>query len=329
MRFVRAVLYGPAELRAGWRLLVFLCLIVITFLVMTPLLSPLRGHLNTQESRAVTRTLATLVPLLIAGAVMAKLEGRKMAYYGLPWRNTLGRQFWLGVIIGFPTMTAVVAAMHLAGVLSFTEGTPRGSVIWLYAIAYALFFIVGALFEEFLCRGYLLFTLMTGVGFWPAAVLSSLLFGILHTGNPGETLFGCFSTGVFGFLFCVMLRRTGSLWMPVGFHAAYNWGEAFFYGTPDSGMLSEQRFLTAKLSGPVWLTGGTAGPEGSCLCVAIVVLVTIAFAFWRRETKFPSPNAIRPLPSAMLAAPAVTTIADQQACDAPPAAPDRPAAVEQ
>jgi hypothetical protein len=198
--------------------------------------------------------------------------------------------------------------LYLAGALSFTEGTPQGSVIWLYAVGYGFYFVLGALLEEFSCRGYLLFTLTTGVGFWPAAVLSSILFGLLHTRNPGETAIGCFSTGVFGLLFCLMLRRSGNLWMPIGFHAAYNWGEAFFYGTPDSGLLSPERFLTAKLSGPNWLTGGSAGPEGSYLCLAILALVAIGFGIWQRDVKYPNPAALRKT----LPAPAPVSLPDSR-----------------
>ena len=304
MNLVRAVFYGPSELRAGWRLLIFFVFFIVASLVVVMLSSPLGGHLNTVESRRIVGTLASLIPLLAAGVLMAKIEGRRMADYGLPWRQSLGKQFWQGALLGFPTITALVAASHLAGAISFTEGTPQGPLIWLYAIGYALFFVAAALLEEFSCRGYLLFTLTTGMGFWPAAVLSSMLFGALHRANPGETLFGCFSAAVFGFLFCVMLRRTGNLWMPTGFHAAYNWGEAFFFGTPDSGQLAPQRFLTAHFDGPQWLTGGSAGPEGSYLCVAIVALVTIGFAFWRREVKFPDAAALRRSPTALLAAPA-------------------------
>jgi hypothetical protein len=298
MNLVRRVLYGPSELRAGWRLVIFAAIDIVAMLVMLSLLRPLGGHLNSQESKLIVQVLASLIVLLVAGALMAKIERRKMAHYGLPWRRLFGKQFWQGALIGLSTITALVAALYLAGALSFSEGTPQGSMICLYAVGYALFFVVDALFEEFACRGYLLFTLTTGIGFWPSAVLSSLLFGLWHSRNPGETAFGCFSTGVFGLLFCLMLRRCGNLCMPLGFHAAYNWGEAFFYGTPDSGGVAPERFLIAKLSGSDWLIGGSAGPEGSYLCVAILALVAIGFGLWQRDVKYPDPASFRATPPA-------------------------------
>jgi len=294
---VRGVFFGPVELRAGWRLLVFAMVAgLIGVIVRLAVLPALRG-LSLSEGPLSAISLAITVSVLLgASAVMAKLEKRRIAHYGLPWRQAFGMQFWQGVPFGFSTITAVVAAMHLAGVLSFADGNLHGAAIWTYSLRYFVVFLLGAAFEEYFLRGYLLFTLTTGLGFWPAAVLSSILFGVLHTGNPGETAFGCFSTGVFGFLFCVILRRTGNLWMPIAFHAAYNWGEAFFYGTTDSGIQFPHRILTATASGPDWLTGGSAGPEGSYLCVAIVVLITIGFGFWQRGVKYPDPAALRRAP---------------------------------
>jgi hypothetical protein len=124
MNLVHRVFYGPSELRAGWRLLIFFVFFIIASLVVVILSSPLGGHLNTVESRRIVGTLASLIPLLAAGVLMAKFEERRMADYGLPWRRSLGRQFWQGVLLGFPTITALVAGLHLAGSISFTEGAP-------------------------------------------------------------------------------------------------------------------------------------------------------------------------------------------------------------
>jgi membrane protease YdiL (CAAX protease family) len=287
------VFFGPAELRTGWRLLIFLAALLLSLGVIFFMLLAVRGR-AAREPLPVLNDLITASVVLLATAVMALFERRKLADYGLPLRQCLGGKFWAGVLVGFATMTTLIAAMHLAGVVSLSKGTAQGSALAIYAVFAAVGFAFGAMFEELLCRGYLLFTLTTGLGFWPAAVLSSTLFGVLHGLNPGETWFGCFSTGVFGFLFCVMLRRTGNLWMPIGFHAAYNWAESFFYGTPDSGILARERFMTAALSGPKWLTGGSAGPEGSALCVALIVVTTIAFGLWRRTARYPDPAALRP-----------------------------------
>jgi hypothetical protein len=101
MNLVHRVFFGPAELRAGWRLVIFVVIFIAATLVMLILSRPLGGHLNSEEIKSIVRSIGTLVPLLVAGALMAKIERRKMADYGLPWRRLFGKQFWQGALIGF------------------------------------------------------------------------------------------------------------------------------------------------------------------------------------------------------------------------------------
>ena len=283
---MRRIFFNSAELRDRLAVGIYLAVMLAVGLGIGVVIHFVRGG-RTPQSLPIFDELIAASIIFLTTAVMAIIEKRELADYGLPLRQCLGRRFWLGAVFGLVTMTMVVAAMHVAGVIAFSKGTVQGQALATYATFAALTFVFGAVFEELTCRGYLSFTLTTGMGFWPAVVLSSAIFGILHSGNPGETAFGCFSTGVFGFLFCVLLRRTGNLWMPIGFHAAYNWAESFFYGTTDSGFLAHDRFLTADVSGSRWLTGGSAGPEGSVLCVAIVLLLTIGVGFGLRGAKFP------------------------------------------
>ena len=123
--------------------------------------------------------------------------------------------------------------------------------------------------------------------FWPAALILSGLFGFAHIFNPGENAFGIIQVVQIGLIFCLILRRTGNLWFAIGFHAAWDWAETFFYGTPDSGMLGVGRFLNTSVQGPNWLTGGSAGPEGSV--IAFLVLLLFALIIHLRF-----PNAVYP-----------------------------------
>jgi hypothetical protein len=123
--------------------------------------------------------------------------------------------------------------------------------------------------------------------FWPAALFLSGIFGVAHLGNHGENVLGILQVVATGLLFCLMIRRTGNLWFAIGFHAAWDWAETFFYGTPDSGLLGVGRFLNSSVQGPNWLTGGSAGPEGSVFAF-LIILVCAALIHFR------FPNAIYP-----------------------------------
>ncbi len=114
-----------------------------------------------------------------------------------------------------------------------------------------------------------------------------------HHGNSGEDWIGLFNAGAFGLLACLLLRRTGNLWMPIGLHMAFDWGETYFYGVADSGQTLPGHLLNSSSSGPAWLSGGTVGPEGSLLCTLLIVVVGLCCAAWLREVKYPNPTLIQ------------------------------------
>lgn len=298
-RSASPVFFGPTGLRAGWRLLIFLAILSALFSIVGIALRLLTHRSNpTSGLDPLTALLGEGLPLLlvlIATWALARLEGRSFAAYGLPARGAFGVKFLQGVIIGFAAISALLGSMHIAGAFHLKDMALHGTLGWQYAFFWAVVFVVVGLFEEFFFRGYPLFTLTTGISFWPAAIIMSLLFGYVHHRNPGETWVGAFAAGLVGLLFCLLLRRTGNLWLPIGFHASWDWGETYFYGVPDSGQLATGHLFNASFSGPQWLTGGTVGPEGSYLCILLLVLLFVIFAAWFREAKYPDPAALTPV----------------------------------
>ena len=89
-----------------------------------------------------------------------------------------------------------------------------------------------------------------------------------------------------GFAFVVSIRVTGSAWWAIGCHAAWDWAETYFYGTADSGNVATGHYLTTTPAGPAFWSGGTDGPEGSILVIAVIVLMILALVaiYGRRRT---------------------------------------------
>jgi len=129
-------------------------------------------------------------------------------------------------------------------------------------------------------------------GFWQAAWVTSTFFGFIHTGNNGETWIGIFAAAAIGFVFCVSIRLTGSAWWAIGFHASWDWGQTFFYGTADSGYVAQGHLFTATPAGAALWSGGPDGPEGSLLILPMILttLLMIVIVYRRRRTvETPSP----------------------------------------
>jgi len=115
--------------------------------------------------------------------------------------------------------------------------------------------------------------------------------GGMHYLNPGGHGLGPVITTVYCLVTCLVIRRTGDLWMPFGIHAAWDWGITFVYGVPSGGQLTQQHLLSAQLHGPAWLTGGTYGPEASWPNLALLVIWGCFFSVWLRGVKYPNPAA--------------------------------------
>lgn len=277
--FLRRIFYGPSELRAGWRLLIFLTIIFLCTgfanLAIRRLFPPVG-----RDVQFIVREIEDFFIFLLGSWIMGRIERRTIADYGLPWRLMFRLQFWQGALIGLASITGLLLILRALGVFQFGGLALRGADITKWAVIYALVFLLVALREEFRARGYALLTLGKGIGFWPAAVLSSAYFGYSHIGNSGEDWIGLFNAGAFGLLLCFLLRRTGNLWMPIGFHLAFDWGETYFYGVPDSGQVAPGHLLNASSSGPAWLSGGSVGPEGSVICTLLIVVVWLICAKW-------------------------------------------------
>jgi membrane protease YdiL (CAAX protease family) len=278
----RPIFWNEHELRAGWRLLVFVLLFVLlalggTFLTILLHLPQLPREGLTAATLLVQEGVEA-VAALAAGAIMALLERRPFGKYGLPGAGAFGARFWQGVAWGILMITAVIFLIRVFGGFSFGGLALRGPELWGYAALWAVAFLSVGFFEEFFFRGYVQFTLATGVGFWPAATLLSAAFGALHIRNRGEDAVGALGVFVIGMFFCLTLRRTGSLWFAVGLHAAFDWGETFLYSVPDSGVVAPGHLLNSSLHGPVWLTGGTVGPEASVMAFVVVALAALLFA---------------------------------------------------
>ncbi len=285
---IASLFVGPHGIRPGWRWLMFLGIFFVCagvlilpaialHLINLPGMQP--GAQAFTASFVLIQEGILVIALFVAALVMSKIEQRPMAQYGLPASEAFRGRFWVGAVWGILAITAtmlLIAALHG---FSFGSVALSGRALVGYALAWAIAFLLTGFSEEFLFRGYSQFTLGGGMGFRPAAIFLSLLFGAGHLQNPGEAWPGALAAAYIGFFFCFTLRRTGNIWFAVGLHAAWDYGETFVYGVPDSGFAAPGHLLNSSFHGPRWLTGGKVGPEASVACFVVISLMFLAFHF--------------------------------------------------
>jgi uncharacterized protein len=291
---VRNVFIGPNGLRAGWRIAIFVLLFIIFGKILNYALHSIPsivawhkavgGNVMTPGLLLFDEGTAVGLVLLIV-FLMSFIENRTFADYYLPPNEAFGKRFWQGVPYGFAMLSLLmgfIAAFHGFSIQGFAIG---GAVALKFGFLYFIGFIFVGMLEEFLMRGYLQSTLGSGIGFWWAAVILSFLFGLGHIQNAAEDWFGAVMAGSFGLLAAFALYRTGNIWFPIGMHAAWDWGETYFYGVPDSGIMPIGNLLKSTLNGPHWIAGGVVGPEGSGFAILVLMIgaVGIHFIFPRKQ----------------------------------------------
>lgn len=300
------VWFGSHGLRAGWRLVIYaIPLIALGFclnLVLRAIFGPKGPGTSIGQNPWFAILVETLTALLflIPALIMSRLERRSLAIYGLQWRGQGLRRVAEGVLWGFAGLSCLLLVMHVSGVFSYGSFAGFGKHTFYYGALWGLMFLLTGFAEEFGFRGYMQYTLTSGITFWPAVLITCVLFLLAHTGNPGETPIGLAAVFAAGLLLAVALWRTGALWFSIGIHLGWDWGQSFFYGVPDSGLVTKGHLFEGHSHGATWLSGGATGPEGS-LFALLVELAFIPLILWRfKGVKYPDPQSLPKQPGAVI-----------------------------
>jgi uncharacterized protein len=281
---LHVIFFNERGLRAGWRLGIFLLVLTAIFFVIAivvRMLVHLRGPSPADRVSPVDQLIAEVVTfagVLFATWVMGLIEHRKVGEFGLPLERSALSAFVHGYILwGFLPLTLLLLALRALHAFYFGNIGLHGVEIVHWAAMWGLVFLFVGLAEEYLFRGYALHTLADGIGFWPAAIVLAALFALLHAGNSGESRIGLIGVALFALFASATIWRTGSLWLAVGAHAGWDWGESYFFGVSDSGAQAQGHLLNPHLAGPDWLSGGSVGPEGSVLTLVLLALMMVLF----------------------------------------------------
>lgn len=123
--------------------------------------------------------------------------------------------------------------------------------------------------EELLARGWMFSSLSAKYNIPVGILVSSLFFTFLHLGNDGISLIPLLDLTLFAILACLVLLKTGNLWVISGIHAAWNCFQGNVFAFPVSGNQAGQAFIAVETSGPDWLSGGAFGVEGSVISLIV------------------------------------------------------------
>lgn len=283
--FVNHDEYRP---RAGWRLTIQF----ILFLLISLLLFVLKDQLISQSMyiiRAFVMTTAALSSVFIAAKF---LDRRSVLDYGINIEQEWYRQLFAGLGIGTGAVSLVFLVGWSTGWVTITgygweKITPMPYTIWLGSYMAAM--ILVGFYEELLFRGYQLINLAEGlrvdqrspqVAVIVAVLVSSVVFGLMHAGNPGASWVSTMNVILAGLVLAVPLILTGRLALSIGLHISWNFVQGGILGFAVSGNKFRGSILQIKQHGPPLYTGGTFGPEAGLMGIgglAVMLCLTLLF----------------------------------------------------
>ena len=230
--------------------------------------------------------LATLAATLLVTYLFCRfLDGRSFASLGFQRRRGWLREVAFGLALGLVLMGGIFLVEWGCGWLAF-EGfawgsEPLGGVL-LSLLAHIAFFAPAAIEEEVAFRGYVLQNLREGWGIVPAVLLSSAIFGLFHSLNPHVSPLALADIALGGVVFSCAYLATGSLWLPMAFHFAWNFFQGPVFGFPVSGIAVEG--LLATRVGESIVTGGPFGPEGGLAGIGANLVGLVLRWLWTRRS---------------------------------------------
>ena len=147
---------------------------------------------------------------------------------------------------------------------------------WFPQLGSFLFFFLVAVFEEIIFRGVLFRMIDDRWNTAAALLVSSLAFGALHMFNTGATIWSSVAIAIeAGLLLGAAYKCSGTLWLPIGIHWAWNYVQGNVLGFAVSGTQVNDKIFNSIISGPDWMTGGIFGAEASVPAVGVGLLLTI------------------------------------------------------
>jgi membrane protease YdiL (CAAX protease family) len=270
------------RVRAGWRLL-------IQFIVTVIIIIPLGFLLNAVDYLSIeTEVAISLIAFTASVWITGRfLDKRKLSEFGLTLSPTWKRELIAGILAGCIAMIGIWALQWAIGSIRFDGfGWNRAGVdSWFWPVLTNMFVMMCVgFYEELWSRGYQLKVLSEGLHVGPiqpkvaviiATIVTSLLFGLLHAGNPNANTVSVVNITLAGIMLALPYILTGRLWVSIGIHFSWNFMQGAVLGFPVSGLPIRTSVIQTSQQGSDWFTGGNFGPEAGVVGLIAMTCLTI------------------------------------------------------
>lgn len=182
-----------------------------------------------------------------------------------------------GLICGFVMFGLVVSIGYLTGQYKFNGfGSSSIFIIILFFIG----FIIQAMHEEVVLRGWMFVSISRKNSMYVAMFVSSIVFVLIHMANSGIDLLSLVNIFLVALVFCVMFLRYDNIWFCGAAHTMWNFAESCLFGFAVSGKTAYPTILPFSQKNFSILGGGSFGPESSLITTVVLILSLAFFVFY-------------------------------------------------
>jgi uncharacterized protein len=219
---------------------------------------------------AIFTLLGTVVTVSIFRRFIDQESFRSMGFYS----KGFGKDTLFGLGLG-----ALIMATGFTAMINLHEIVWSGTTMDIKNIMLGIaLFVMVALSEELLLRGYVLNNLMKSMHRMAALLVSSVFFSLMHIFNDNFSWIGFLNIILAGILLGLPYIYTKSLWFPIALHFSWNFFQGIIFGFNVSGHVTYSLFSQTRATDTIW-NGGKFGFEGSVLSL-IFQLITIGGLWW-------------------------------------------------
>lgn len=286
--------------RSGWRVLIYFILFLSIFILTSSIFKILLPVVFIRSLISFPVIFAIVCGTLWLGG--RYLDHRKFKDYGFHFSRRWWLDFTFGMILSaflFCIVYLFEKGMGWITIVDYFQNQREGYVGMPFAIPLIMglfFFVIIGLYEEILFRAYQITNFSEGLNknnsrakkaLIGAYILSSIIFGLFHSGNANMTFLGSINIVLLGLFLGLPYVLSGELAMPIALHISWNFFQGLIFGFPVSGESHKLSIIAIEQNGPQIWTGGAFGPEGGLIGSIMTIVGCVSILLWFKISRRP------------------------------------------
>lgn len=197
------------------------------------------------------------------------------------------RQGLWGAGVGAVMALLLLVISFALGILRFKVNPEGWSILPLYSV----FFLLVALEQELLLRGYLLKLFSENMQPWKALLTSTLLISLFQDPGEGSIVLGGINLLLSSILLGLVYLHFKSIWAAVGLHFSWYFLQGLVMGFKVGKGEVHGLLIPVQQGHADWISGGVTGMEGSII-TAILYLGVIGWVYFTTKPELVAPKKV-------------------------------------